>query len=258
METVAVRKAEFDQLRVTVYPNTEALGRAAAEMAVAVLSSAIAQRGRANLVLATGNSQLAFLAALRIHPGIDWPAVSVFHMDEYLGLPPGHPASFPLTLRRLLLDHVPVGNFYPVPGSAADVELACRAYDALIRSHPIDLCCLGIGENGHLAFNEPGDTDFDDQRWARVITLEEQSRLQQVGEGHFASLEDVPAQAITLTVPALRSARHLLCIAPEARKAEAVRRALLGPINPECPASILRQTPGTQLLLDDASAAGLP
>ena len=135
---------------------------------------------------------------------------------------------------------------------------ACRAYDGLLRAHPVDLCCLGIGENGHLAFNEPGDTSFDDPRWARVITLEEKSRLQQVGEGHFASLDEVPAQAITLTVPALRSARHLLCLAPEARKADAVRRALLGPISADCPASILRQTPGTQLLLDDASATGLP
>ncbi len=258
MESVAVRDTTFEQLAVRVYADTEALGRAAADLAAAIISNAVAEHGRANVILATGNSQLGFLTALREMPDVPWPAVNVFHMDEYLGLAPGHPAGFPLTLRRLLLDHVPVGNFFPVPGAADDVEAACRGYELLLRAHPADLCCLGIGENGHLAFNEPGDTDFDDPRWARVITLEATSRLQQVGEGHFASLAEVPAQAITLTVPALRSARHLLCIAPEARKAEAVRRALLGPISTDCPASILRQTPGTQLLLDGASAAGLP
>ena len=247
----------FEQLPVAVYADNATLGRAAAELAAGIIAQAVAKRGVANLVLATGNSQLTFLHALRELAGVPWPAVNVFHMDEYLNLPAGHPAGFPLFLRRHILDHVPYGAFYPVPGHPADVETACRGYELLLRAHPADLCCLGIGENGHLAFNDPPVADFADPVWVKVVPLDEASRRQQVGEGHFGSLDEVPTHAVTLTIPALRAAKAMLCIVPEKRKAEAVRRALLGPIETACPASILRQTPHARLFLDRESASGI-
>jgi glucosamine-6-phosphate deaminase len=252
-----VNNLQFDDLAVTVYADNTTLGRAAAAEAAAIIQAAIAQRGVANVILATGNSQLTFLHSLREQPDINWPAVNVFHMDEYVALPPGHPAAFPAFLRRHLIDHVPVGAFFPVPGHAQDVALACHGYELLLRAHPTDLCCLGIGENGHIAFNDPPVADFDDPLWVKVVTLDEASRRQQAGEGHFPTVEAVPRQAITLTVPALRAARQMLCIVPEARKARAVRDALLGPISTSCPASILRRTPHCRLFLDRESAAGI-
>jgi glucosamine-6-phosphate deaminase len=248
----------FDQLKVRIFADNKSLGTAAATMAADIIAQAIDERGIANVILATGNSQLTFLHALRQMPGINWPAVNVFHMDEYLRLPPGHPAGFPAFLHHHLLKDVPVGAFYPVPGHATDVATACEGYELLLRAHPTDLCCLGIGENGHLAFNDPPLADFDDPSWLRVVNLTLASRLQQVGEGHFTSLEETPTQAITLTIPALRAARKLLCIVPEARKAHAVWRTLTDPVSSDCPASILRQTPHAYLLLDRQSASELP
>lgn len=255
MTVSPVREIVYDQLTVGVYPDNATLGRAAAEAAATIIGRAIAERSVANLILATGNSQLTFLHSLRALPGIRWTAVNVFHMDEYLNLSPDHPSSFSRFLRRHLLDSVPVGAFYSVPGRANDVEAACRAYELLLRAHPADLCCLGIGENGHLAFNDPPVADFHDPVWVKVVSLEEASRRQQVGEGHFVSLDEVPTHAITLTIPALRAASKMLCIVPERRKAEAVCRTLVGPISTACPASILRQTSHARLFLDRESAS---
>jgi glucosamine-6-phosphate deaminase len=162
-----------------------------------------------------------------------------------------------LFLRRHFLDFVDVGAFYPVPGQPSDVEQACRAYEALLRQHPLDLVAMGFGENGHLAFNDPPYAKFDDPTWVKVIELAEASRRQQVGEGHFGSLEEVPTQAITLTIPALLAPGAILCIVPEARKAEAVRACLTGPITEDCPGSILRRVDHARLYLDQESAAQL-
>jgi glucosamine-6-phosphate deaminase len=249
-----MRKTVFDQLEVSIFPNNETMGMAAAEIAASILGRAVADRGVANVILATGNSQLTFLHSLRGMDEIHWQAVNFFHMDEYLNLAPGHPASFPLFLRHHLFDHVPAGAFFPVPGRPDDVDAACQGYELLLRAHPADLCCLGIGENGHVAFNEPPVADFDDPVWVKVVALDETSRNQQVGEGHFASLAEVPTHAITLTIPALRAARSLLCIVPESRKADAVRKTLQGPVSTSCPASILRQTPQAHLFLDRDAA----
>lgn len=245
----------YDQLSVEIHPDSRAMGSAAAQVAAQIIREAVSARGVANVILATGNSQLAFLEALRVISDVPWQAVNAFHMDEYVHLPPGHPAGFPLTLRRNIIDHVQIGNFFPVPGLATDLEAACRGYELLLRAHPADLCCLGIGENGHLAFNEPFDADFHDPSWVKVITLTEASRRQQVGEGHFASLNETPAQAITLTIPALLAAKHVLAIVPEARKAEAVYRTLHDEISTACPATILRKTAHARLFLDADSAA---
>jgi len=255
MSVTAIREMKFDQLTVKVYEDNRTMGRAAAEAAAAIIAQATAERGTANAIIATGNSQLTFLDAVCNMSDIDWPAVTIFHMDEYLGLPPGHSAGFSNFLHRHLIDHVPVERFYPVPGHPRDIEAACRGYELLLRAHPADLCCLGIGENGHLAFNEPEVADFDDPVWMKVVTLNEKSRRQQVGEGHYGSLDEVPEEALSLTIPALRAAKHMLCIVPESRKAQAVYDALYGPITTECPASILRKSANAWLLLDQDSAA---
>jgi glucosamine-6-phosphate deaminase len=176
-------------------------------------------------------------------------------MDEYVGLDPNHPASFPLFLKRHLLDYIQPRAFFPVPGHAADTHQACKEYASLLHVHPADLCALGIGENGHIAFNDPPFADFDDPAWVKIVRLAEASRRQQVGEGHFGSLDEVPTHAMTLTIPALLAARHILAIVPEARKADAVYRSLHGPITEDCPGSILRQTPHVHLFLDVDSAA---
>lgn len=242
------------QLKVTIYPDNETLGQAAATQAEAILRAAIASRGRANAILATGNSQATTLAALR-RANVDWSLVNLFHMDEYIGMPPTHPASFRRFLHEKLVDAVHPAAFYGVEGDAPDVEDACRRYTELLQQFPADLVCLGIGENGHLAFNDPPYADFDDPLWVKVVKLDEMSRKQQVGEGHFPSLDAVPAQAITLTIPALMAARHMLCIVPEKRKAAPVKATLTGPITQSCPASILRLAPHAELLLDRDSAS---
>jgi len=247
----------IDALPISVFKTNAEVGQAAAADAAAFLQQAIQERGQANAILATGNSQLTFLEALRGIPGIDWSKVNIFHMDEYINLEPGHPASFPAFLHRHFLDHLQpaAGAFFPIPGQSTKTDDVCREYEALLRAYPCDLCALGIGENGHLAFNDPPYADFNDPVWVKVIQLDEASRRQQAGEGHFPNLESVPTHAITLTIPALLSARKVLAIVPEGRKAVAVQRSLQGPVEADCPASILRQTPHAHLYLDHESAA---
>lgn len=253
-----LKTAQYEQLPVAIYESNEALGQAAAQDAYEIINKAIAGKGEANLILATGNSQLTFLAALRQVSGLDWSKVNIFHMDEYLGIDPTHPASFPLFLHQHFLDYIKPRSFHPVPGQPADVERACQEYEARLRQYPADLVALGFGENGHLAFNDPPYACFDDPVWVKVIELAEASRRQQVGEGHFKSLAEVPTHAITLTIPALLAAKAILAIVPEARKAEAVRVCLTEPISEDRPGSILRRVGHARLYLDPDSAAKLP
>jgi len=221
----------------------------------AIITDAIAERGAANLILATGNSQLAFLRALRATPGIDWSKVTVFHMDEYIGIDPDHRASFPRFLREHFFDHVDGATFHPVSGDPTRVAAICAEYEALLRAHPADAVALGWGENGHLAFNDPPYAEFDDPVWVKAIKLDEVSRKQQHGEGHFDSLAEVPTHAITLTIPALLAAKRVLCIVPEARKAKAVYECLTMPVSEDRPGSVLRTVDHATLYLDPDSAA---
>lgn len=258
MSTIrAIKTAIYDRLPVAIYESNEAMGQAAAQDASEIINEAIAASGAANLILATGNSQLTFLQALRQWAGIDWSKVRIFHMDEYLGLAADHPASFPLFLKRHFLDVVQPGSFHPVPNNPANIGQACRDYEALLRKYPADMVALGFGENGHLAFNDPPYAFFADPVWVKVIELAAASRKQQVGEGHFASLAEVPTQAITLTIPALLAAKRILCLVPEARKAKAVAACLTEPVSEDRPGSILRQVDHAQLYLDPDSAAHL-
>jgi glucosamine-6-phosphate deaminase len=251
----SVRRFKVDELEVAVYANNDALGKAAAAEAADIIREAITKRGAANIVLATGNSQKTFLAALRTEPSIDWPKVSVFHLDEYIGLDPAHPASFPSFLRRHIIDYVRPGAFYQLSGSTEDIARICRDYETLLRSHPTDLCALGVGENGHLAFNDPPGVNFNDPVWVKVVKLASRSRQQQVDEGHFDSLDKVPREAVTMTIPAMLSASHILGMVPEARKADAVRRTLSGPITEDVPSTILRRSAKAKLFLDLDSGA---
>lgn len=255
MTTHPLYETKFEDLPISIYQTNEEMGQAAAAEASEIMQRAIQEKGVANIIVATGNSQLTFLAALREMEQIDWSKVNVFHMDEYVGIDPEHPASFPRFLQRHFLDYVNPKAFYPVLAQAEDLEATCKEYEGLLRAHPADLCALGIGENGHLAFNDPPFADFNDPVWVKVVKLDEVSRQQQVNEGHFASLQEVPTHAVTLTIPALLAAERVLAIVPEARKAEAVFRALEGPITTDCPASILRRTSHAHLFLDADSAA---
>lgn len=248
-------QTKVESLPVSVYGTNEAMGAAAAVEGAQIIRDAIAEKGAANIIIATGNSQLTFLTALRAIDDVDWSKVTVFHMDEYIDLPEGHPASFPTFLQEHFLNYVDVGAFYPVVAKVGQLEHDCAEYAAALRTHPADLCAMGIGENGHIAFNDPPFAEFNDPVWVKVVRLDEVSRLQQVGEGHFGGLGEVPTHAITLTIPALLSADRVLCIVPEARKANAVESSLRGPITEECPASFLRTTPHVHLYLDADAAA---
>jgi glucosamine-6-phosphate deaminase len=248
----------IDGATVRVLPDVGAMARAAADEALAVMVAAVAARGTANVMFATGNSQLAFVQAL-VHEteGVPWADTVVFHMDEYVGVGPDHPAGFQRWIRERIVTPAQPKAAYYVEG-LGDAEAECRRYATLLAAHPLDLCCLGVGENGHLAFNDPPVADFDDPRDVKVVELEAACRQQQVNEGHFPDLGAVPAHAITVTIPALLRARRVLAIVPEERKAAPVAAALTGPITTACPASALRTISHVSVYLDPASARLLP
>lgn len=242
------------QLPVEIYPTEAEAARAAAERASAVLRTAVERHGTARVILATGNSQLAFARALCEQP-VPWEAVTIFHMDEYVGIDADHPASFRRWIRTNLVERVGATRVEYLNGDAPSVETECRRYESRLREAPIDLTCMGIGENGHLAFNEPGQANLTDLRWVRVVALTRESILQQVREGHFLDADAVPGTAISVTVPGLVSAAAIQVVVPESRKAPAVRAALTGEISADVPASVLRQQPHARLFLDHASAS---
>src|SRR4051812_47135667 len=245
---------DYGDLDVRIFESAAELGAAAASDAATAIRDAVARRGVAHVMFASGNSQFAFLAALTASADVPWSNVIGFHMDEYVGMDDTYLASFARYMRERIVDVAHPHTFHCIDGTA-DPSDECARYSGLLRAHPLDLTCLGIGENGHLAFNDPPFADFDDVVDVKEITLDDASRRQQVGEGHFADLAAVPRTAVTVTIPALLRARRVLAIVPEARKAPAVARALNGPISTECPASILRRARNATLYLDRDSAA---
>ncbi len=255
MSTTPVRAFKVEQARVEVFASRPALGAAAAANAAAILREAIALQGYARIIVATGNSQFDVIKALVATPDIAWNKVDVFHMDEYVGLSDTHPASFRLWIKTRVANQVHPRNANYITGDAPDLAAECRRYAQHLNEAPVDLCLLGIGENGHIAFNDPHVADFHDPETIKRVELDERCRMQQVGDGHFATLEDVPREALTLTCPALTRARHMICCVPEKRKAEAVRCALEGPLTPACPASLLRTHPKATIYLDTESAS---
>lgn len=232
------------------------VGRAAAADASRALREAIRTRGRARVIFASAPSQESMLAALAEDSAIDWSRVDAFHMDEYIGLAGDDPRSFGQWLHDRLPASATANLERIQPSGDADLEAA--RYAALLTAAPIDLTCMGIGVNGHIAFNEPGDTHFDDPARVRVITLDQVSRQQQVDEGLFDHVDDVPTTAVTLTVPALLAARTIVVTVQGSSKAHAVAAALTGPLDPSCPASAIGTHPQVSVHVDRAAVRQLP
>lgn len=250
-------RMQVDALRVEIFADRAAMGAQAGADAAAAIRAAIEKKGRANVMFAAAPSQNETLAALCAAEGIDWTRVHAFHMDEYIGLDGAHPAGFGNFLKRAIFDRLPFAAVELIDCRTADPEAEARRYAALLREYPLDVCLCGIGENGHLAFNDPPVADFADPLLVKVVRLDERCRLQQVHDGCFARIEEVPRCALSATVPALFAAETIVCTVPAATKADAVYDMLRGEIATSCPASILRRHPNAALYLDPASAGKL-
>jgi glucosamine-6-phosphate deaminase len=246
---------QVDQLPVRVYASQDDMAQDAATMAQKHLAQCIAERGSAFAIMATGNSQISFLEALIQLGGVEWSKVTLFHMDEYLGIDANHKASFRRYMRERVEARVKPKVFHYIDGTADQPLDECARYAELLDQQEIDLCCMGVGENGHIAFNDPHVAEFDDPWSVKLVSLDLKCRQQQVDEGHFPSVDQMPQYAYTLAIPTLCAVRKILCVAPERRKAEAIRAALKGPVEASCPASYLRTQPQAVLLLDTESAS---
>ena len=243
-------------MNIRIFDSKIDMGSAAAEQAAAGINAAIQARGAANLILATGASQFEMMAALVKMP-VDWSAVTAFHLDEYVGMSDSHPASFRKYLRERFVEQAPgLHCFNYVAADGPDPAAECARVGALISENPIDVACVGIGENGHLAFNDP-PADFETEAPYIVVDLDEDCRRQQLGEGWFPTLEDVPTQAISMGIRQIMKSRCIVCTVPDERKADAVRRTVQDDIGPDIPASILRTHVDCTLYLDAAAAGQL-
>lgn len=241
-------------MRVEIYETPEKMAEAAAGKAALELSQCIAAKGRATFMAATGASQIEFLEALIQARGIDWSRTTMFHLDEYVGLRASHPSSFRRYLRERFIERVHPGTVHLIQGDADDSEAECERLGDLLRRDPLDIAFVGIGENGHLAFNDP-PADFETDVPFIVVELDQECRSQQVHEGWFESLDQVPHKAITVTIQQTMKAHCIVCTVPEARKAKSVKCAVQGPVSPSCPASILRNHANAHLFLDSDSAS---
>lgn len=248
-----LREFTVNDLPVTIGESAEEIGRLVADRFAREVSARLASSPTVSVIIATGNSQLPFVAALADHQ-LEWNRIRVFHMDEYLGMSQNHPASFRKWLRDRIVTPFQPLDFYGLDGDATPVEEELVRYTSLLNQYPPVLTVMGIGENGHLAFNDP-PASFDTVELVHVVELDEACRRQQVGEGHFRSLDDTPTQAITLTVPALLKSDKVLVMVPDRRKAIAVKAALEGPLTPDCPASILPTVRNAELFLDPESSS---
>jgi glucosamine-6-phosphate deaminase len=244
-------------MQTFVFSTKQQMAEAAAAQAAGLLRDAIARRGQATFVAATGASQFEFLEALTSLEGIDWARTTMFHLDEYIGLPESHPASFRRYLRERLIERVHPGVVHLIRGDAPDPQAECRRLNALISQYEIDVAFVGIGENGHLAFNDP-PADFTVDDPYIIVNLDMACRRQQLGEGWFASIDEVPRQAISMSIRQILRARAIVCTVPDRRKAQAVHDCLTGEITPWHPASILRQHEQAYIFLDAEAAALLP
>jgi glucosamine-6-phosphate deaminase len=242
-------------VKLAIYPERQTMSRAAAARAAQTLRETIRANGYARIIAATGASQIEFLEALTAAPDIDWRRVEMFHLDEYIGLSIDHPASFRRYLRERLIDKAGIGRYHLLNGEGDPARVARDIGNALAE-RPVDLALVGIGENGHLAFNDP-PADFVTDDPYLIVTLDDACRRQQVGEGWFASLDKVPVQAISMSVKQILKSKEIIAVVPDARKAAAVKACVEGPVSPLAPASILQTHPNTTLFLDQQSAAYL-
>jgi glucosamine-6-phosphate deaminase len=249
-----MRKSFYkDKLRVEIFENKEDMGKDAASFVTGILNQAIHDCGCANLILGTGASQYPLHDAL-LNKEIDWSKITLFHLDEYIGLSDQHPASFRNFLKVRIADKVNPKDVYYLEGDAPDIDTEINRYEKLLKDNPVDVACIGIGENGHIAFNDPGVADFNDPEYLKVVEMDEACRKQQVGEGWFPTIKHVPEKAVTLTITAIMDCKALCCTVPDERKSEAVFNTLSGEISTFCPASILRKHNNAVLFLDSLSA----
>ncbi len=249
------KMGKFENLKIEIYPSREAAGEAAANATAAALQEIASARKTFGVIFATGASQLATLNALRRINHLPWDQVQGFNMDDYVGLPADHPASFHAYLRDKLPQRGQMKSFLEVDGTASDVDKMCRDYTEALRAADPQLCLLGIGENGHLAFNDPGEANFNDPFDVRTVHLDKMCRQQQAAEGWFKTYEEVPELAVTLTIPALLRVPTLIISVPGKRKASVVRRTVQEPVSTACPSTILRTHPDATVYLDEESAA---
>ena len=244
-----------DNLKVNIYSSRDEMGAAAAADVKAAILRALADKEMINMIFAAAPSQNEVLANLANDKEIPWERVNAFHMDEYIGLDKDAPQGFGNFLRDHIFGIAPFASVNYIRIDAPDAEEECERYSQLLAANPVDIVVLGIGENGHIAFNDPPFADFNDTKLVKTVKLDEVCRNQQVNDGCFAKIDDVPTHALTLTVPALMSGKELYCIVPAKTKANAVRATLMGEITPECPASALRTHSAATLYLDPDSAS---
>ena len=249
-----MRKSFYkDKLKVEIFGNKEEMGKEAASFVAGKLNLALKERGYANLILGTGASQYPLLNVL-LKKEVDWTKITLFHLDEYIGLSNQHPASFRKFLKERIADKVNPKNVYYLNGDADDIDAEIRRYEKLLKDNPVDVACIGIGENGHIAFNDPAVADFNDPESLKVVEMDEVCRMQQVGEGWFPNIIHVPKKAVTLSIPTIMKCKTLCCTVPDERKAQAVYNTLSGEISASCPASILRKHDDAVLFLDSFAA----
>ncbi|HCS55670.1 glucosamine-6-phosphate deaminase [uncultured Rubinisphaera sp.] len=240
-------------MKIEIFATEQEMGQAAAEAGAEKIRQALAERGEARIIVATGASQFTVLGALVKQPDIDWSKVTGFHLDEYLGLPMSHPASFRGYLKERFVDQVSLKAFHYLDGET-DPQEECERVGKLLTEAPIDVAFVGIGENGHLAFNDP-PADFDTEQPYLVVDLDEACRRQQHGEGWFPTMDDVPTQALSMSVKQILKTSTIICSVPDERKAEAVKNSVEGKVTPDVPASILQTHGDTTLFLDQAAAS---
>ena len=245
-----IKELQVDRLAVKVYETRAEMGAAAARDAAAAIAAVIAERGEANVIFAAAPSQNEVLENLLASDAVDWTRVNGFHMDEYIGLGEGDPHSFGSYLSQHIFAHKPFKSVHYIHGWAADAMAECQRYAELLRAYPTDVICLGIGENGHIAFNDPWVADFEDPQAVKIVELDGVCRQQQVNDGCFPTLADVPTHAVTLTLPTLFAAKHLVCTVPASTKANAVKSTVTGEITVDCPATIMRRHASATLYCD--------
>ncbi len=250
-----IKYGRVDKLEYKAFETRDEMGRFAAEEAAAEIKKQISEKGEINMIFAAAPSQNDFLKALTEDKTIDWTKIHAFHMDEYVGLPADAKQGFGNFLKAAIFGKVPFASVDYIDCTAEDPEAECKRYSKLLKEHKCDVLICGIGENGHIAFNDPHVADFKDPKKAKVVSLDDVCRRQQVNDGCFEKLDDVPKFALTLTVPTLMAADAAFCIVPAKTKANAVKRTIYGKISEECPATALRNHDCAKLYLDADSAA---
>jgi glucosamine-6-phosphate deaminase len=246
---------KIEALTVQTYPDLTTLIEHTVDRLHQYLQQKIDQQGQATIILASGSSYVQFLKAFTDKPRLDWSKITCFHLDEYLGIDANHPASFQRYMRDLVADRVPLNQFHFLNSATLQPIQECRRYGVLLAAQSIDLCLLGIGDNGHIAFNDPLVADFNDPEPVKIVKLAEKSRQQQVDVGFFTDVAQVPQYAMTLTIPSICRAEQIYCLATGQRKAHIISQFLTASIAPNLPATILRQQSQATLLLDAAAAS---